>query len=147
MKKLIWALFSILIMIAVAFMIMDTMYGSIPGFQGDLNSQKELKKFNTFLRENKDAYVVLSVDLTETMKEELTTGIKKNPTVLLTRENPLDANKPFNYVIKQLEGGNKEFVFDEHSGKLEGLFKNYKEETVNGKVYTYLVPTNPKKLK
>jgi len=144
MKKIL--LFVLFIMI-VAAVWMYQYFGEIAGFEGDMNSPKTVKEFNSFLANHEEEYVVLSLRLNETMRKQLAQGIKKSPTVLFTATDPDNPKKRINYILKQLEGGKRLFVFDEKKGTFEGLFQTYKEVTSQGKSFTYLIPTNPASIK
>ena len=140
MKKIL--LFVILIMIVVV-ALMYHYFGDIAGFKGDMNSPQTVQELNTFLEAHEEEYVVLSLKLSETMRKQLSEGIKKSPTVLFTAADPDNPTKRINYLLKQLEGGKRLFIFDEKEGTFEGLFQTYKETTAQGKSFTYLIPTNP----
>ena len=136
----------VLIMIAGAFL-MYKFFGDVGSYQGDLSSPQEVKALKTFIDTHDDEHIVLSLTLTEKMAKEFAEGMKKSPSVLLAVPNPDNESIMSNYVIQQMEGGKQEFIFDEKSRILEGLFKNTKKVTANGKVFIYLQPMNPAKLK
>ena len=143
MKKILF--FVLLIMIVVGGL-MYKFFGDISGVQVNLNTPKDAKILQTFIQAHDEEYVVLSLTLTPKMAKAFAEGLKKSPEVLLLVPD-VEHNTSTNYVIKQEEGGKRQFVFDEARGKLEGLFHNYKRTTVAGETFIYLLPTNPTKLK
>ncbi len=140
MKKILLVILFIMIGAAIW---MYQSFGDIAGFEGDMNSPKTVKALNSFLASHEEEYVVLSLRLSEAMRKQLANGIKKSPTVLFTASDPDNPQKSVNYILKQLEGGKRMFIFDEKDGTFEGLFQTYKEVTAQGKSFTYLIPTNP----
>jgi hypothetical protein len=144
MKKII--LLVVLIMIAVMVW-MYNYFGDIAGFEGDMNTPKTVQELNSFLASHEEENVVLSLHLNEKMRKQLLEGMKKSPTVLFTATDPNNPKKPTNYILKQLEGGKRLFIFDEKKGTLEGLFRTYKKQTSQGKSFTYLIPINPASIK
>ena len=136
MKKIV---IFVLVMLVLAATLMYKYFGDIKGFQGDLNHPAK-----AFIADHDQEYVVLSLMLSSSMNKELALGLKKSPSVLL----PLTKKHADTlYVLQQSEGGKREFIFDENSGKLQGLFHVEKRQIDQGQTYIFLSPINPKKIK
>jgi hypothetical protein len=90
MKKIL--LFIVLIMTVVSVW-MYYYFGDVAGFKGDMNSPKTVKELNNFLGSHEEEYVVLSLKLSESMRQQLSEGIKKSPIVLFTATDPDNPKK------------------------------------------------------
>ncbi len=141
MKKIV---IFVLVMLVLAATLMYKYFGDIKGFQGDLNHPAKVQELKSFIADHDQEYVVLSLMLSSSMNKELALGLKKSPSVLL----PLTKkHEDTLYVLQQSEGGKREFIFDENSGKLQGLFHVEKRQIDQGQTYIFLSPINPKKIK
>jgi hypothetical protein len=120
---------------------------SIKTFDKELDNTKTKEQFKDFLYKNQGKFVHLSITLLDDMKNEVIKGMDAENRINFNVPDKKDSTKIIRYMIKLPDDGHRDFSFDIESGKLDGIFKTFKREDLDGNPIINLVPINPKWLK
>ena len=149
MKKILLGLIVVLIMIGAGYWWTNQEKGTRPieTHTGDLTKEDAIEDLNEFLDDHDEEFVILSLTLDGKMAKQLADGILHSPIVPFQAQDPDDSTKTIQYILRLREDGVREFVFDEESGKFEGVFRIFKQTTPNGEYHINLIVISPSEYK
>lgn len=143
-KILLWVL---LVLIMIAFIYQFMLDKEFDGYEGDLKSPSTIESFNKFLYSHDKKFVLISIMIDDVMIKEIEESMKQSPNIVFHVQDPDNVEKKIRYVIRTREDSRKEFMLDKTTGKLEGVFKTYRQITPKGKTLINLIAINPSELK
>ncbi len=145
-KKILWIIVVVLLAIG-GLLWLQQYYAGLKRYEIDLKHPQNVEKFNKFLFKHDREFVILTIMIDDKMKKEIKEGLKRSPDILFHAQDPENKHKKILYIIHSREDGRKEFIFDAAKGKLEGVFKSFRQVDPKGEIRIHLIAINPAELK
>jgi len=142
-KKIIFLLVLAIIVFAGGYFAKEYFKDRLDAYRADLSLKSKSKQLSNFFIKHDKESVYVELVLTDKQNDEFNQSIQNSPNFHIKSLS----NKKFEYIFHIREDGKREFVYDDKTKELKGIFMPHIQKTEDDITIINLLPLTPNEVK